>query len=173
MDVPVEDFVRTMARVPGPVTVVTTVDPQGRSWGFTASSFSSLSLRPPLVLVCLDKMASTHAGFMAASHFLVNVLAEGQADVALRFARSGSDRFAAGDTRPCELGLPGVPHACARLACSRYQVIDVGDHSILVGRVHSVHAVDDVALAYCAGAFARVTHTEFELAGKPHDDDRR
>ena len=173
MPVPIEDFVRAMAKVPGPVTVVTTVDPQGRSWGFTATSFSSLSLRPPLVLVCLDKAASTHAAFVAASHFLVNVLAEGQADVARRFARSGSDRFAAGDTRPCELGLPGVPCACARLACSLYQVIDVGDHSILVGQVHAVHTGDDVALAYRDRSFARVVHTEFELAGKPHDDDRR
>lgn len=173
MHVPVDDFVRAMARVPGPVTVVTTLDPQGRPWGFTASSFSSLSLRPPLVLVCLDKTASTHGAFVSASHFLVNVLAEGQADVARRFARSGVDRFAAGDTRPCELGLPGVPYACARLACSLFQVIDVGDHSILVGRVHSVHTGDDVALAYCDRSFARLVHTEFALAGTPRDDNQR
>jgi len=173
MHVSVDEFLQAMARVPGPVTVVTTLDRQGRAWGFTASSFSSLSLRPPLVLVCLDKTASTHAAFVAASHFLVSVLAEGQADVALRFAKSGSDRFAAGDTLPCELGLPGVPYACARLACSLYQVIDVGDHSILVGQVHSVHTGGDVALAYCDHSFARVVHTQFELAGRPHDDDRR
>jgi flavin reductase ActVB len=168
-----EDFLRAMARVPGPVTVVTTIDPQGRPWGFTASSFSSLSLHPPLVLVCLNKTASTHAVFVATSHFLVNVLAEGQAAVAVRFARSGLDRFAAGDTRLCELGLPGVPHACARLACSLYQVIDGGDHSIIVGQVHSVHTGDDDALAYCDRSFARVVHTELELAGNTHDNHRR
>lgn len=173
MHVPIDDFLRAMARVPGPVTVVTTLDPQGRSWGFTASSFSSLSLHPPLVLVCLSRTASTHAAFVASSHFLVNVLAEGQADVALRFAQRGHDRFAAGDTQPCELGLPGVPYACARLACSLYQVIDVGDHSIIVGQVHSVHTGDGVAMAYCDRSFVRVVQTELELAGKPHDDHRR
>jgi len=173
MHVPIDDFTRAMARVPGPVTVVTTIDPAGRPWGFTASSFSSLSLRPPLVLVCLDKTASTHAAFVTANRFLVNVLAEGQSDVAVRFAQSGLDRFAAGDTEPCELGLPGVPYACARLACLLYQVIDVGDHSIIVGQVHSVHTGDDVALAYCDRSFARVVHAELELAGKPHDNHRR
>ncbi|MEU6402552.1 flavin reductase family protein [Streptomyces sp. NPDC046985] len=136
-----------MSRVPGPVTVVTTVDRAGRRWGFTATSFSSLSLDPPLVLVCLNKTASTHEAFTSADRFLVNLLAQGQDHVALRFARSGADRFAEGDVEgdvvPCELGLPGSPGACARLACALHAVLDGGDHSILVGRVLDTHADDD------------------------------
>ncbi|MEU6253633.1 flavin reductase family protein [Streptomyces sp. NPDC047043] len=132
-----------MSRVPGPVTVVTTVDGTGRRRGFTATSFSSLSLDPPLVLVCLNKTASTHIAFTTTDRFLVNLLAHGQEQVARRFARSGVDRFAEGDMQPCELGLPGSPDACARVACALHDVLDGGDHSILVGRVLDTHVDDD------------------------------
>jgi flavin reductase ActVB len=143
-----------MSRVPGPVTVVTTVDPSGRCWGFTASSFSSVSLNPPLVLVCLDKKASTHASFTAASHFLINVLAQEQAGVARLFATSGVNRFATGDMAPCELGLPGLPEPCARLACSMHCIVDAGDHSILIGRVVAIYVGDRVPLVYCDRSFS-------------------
>lgn len=146
---------RTMAHVPGPVTVVTTVDAAGRRWGFTASSFSSVSLDPPLVLVCLGKDASTHAAFTGARHFLVNVLSHGQGGVARRFAASGTDRFAAGDTEPCELGLPGLRAACVRVACSVHSVVDAGDHSILVGRVEETHVGDRTPLVHYNRSFSR------------------
>jgi flavin reductase (DIM6/NTAB) family NADH-FMN oxidoreductase RutF len=136
-----------MSRVPGPVTVVTTIDHTGRRWGFTATSFSSLSLDPPLVLVCLNKTASTHGAFTSADRFLVNLLAHDQERIALRFARSGVDRFTEGDAErdvvPCELGLPGSPGACARVACALHGVLDGGDHSILVGRVLDAQVDDD------------------------------
>lgn len=144
-----------MARVPGPVTVVTTVDGSGRRWGFTATSFSSVSLDPPLVLVCLDKKASSHPAFTAARHLMVNVLAHGQEEVARRFAASGTDRFSDGDMRPCELGLPGLPGACVRVACSMHRLVDAGDHSILLGRVEQTHVSDRTPLLYCNRAFAR------------------
>lgn len=156
MFVAANDFTRAMSRVPSPVTVATTVDDVGRRWGFTASSFSSLSLDPPLVLICLEKAASTYGAFVVARHFLVNVLAAEQSDVAARFARSGVDRFAAGDAEPCELGLPGIRSAAARLACSLYQVLDGGDHSILVGLVEDAYTGDRTALAYCERTFARL-----------------
>ena len=119
-----DDHVRgvhpAMARVRS-VTVATTVDASGRRWGFTGSSFSSLSLTPPLVLICLGKSASTHEAFITAESFMVNILAEGQAGIAMRFARSGADRFGAGDTLPMELGLPGIPEAApgSRVQCTR------------------------------------------------------
>src|SRR5436305_10667794 len=130
MSVSAHEFTRAMARVPGPVIVATTIEPSGTPRGFTASSFSSLSLDPPLVLVCLDKNASTHKAFVTADHFMVNILSAQQADVARRFATSGVDRFEAGDMQPCELGLPGLPDAAARVACSLHEVLDGGDHSI-------------------------------------------
>ncbi|GAB2584811.1 hypothetical protein GCM10027168_16990 [Streptomyces capparidis] len=148
------DFTRTMARVPAPVTVATTLDASGRRWGFTGSSFASLSLDPPLVLLCLGRGASTHGAFTSAEHFLVNVLARDQAEVALRFAASGADRFAAGDMVPCELGLPGLPGAAARVACRMHDILDGGDHSILVGRVEQAHTGGAPPLVYSDRAFA-------------------
>ncbi|WP_327093715.1 flavin reductase family protein [Nocardia vinacea] len=157
------DFLVTMSRIPSPVAVATTIGLSGPA-GFTGSSFSSLSLDPPMALICLDKSASTHATFVSAQLFLINVLAADQSDVALRFAKSGVDRFAAGDMHPCELGLPGLPHAAARLACELVNVVDGGDHSILTGRVHSTYISDRVPLVYWNRLFnhpAPVT----ELAG--------
>lgn len=150
------EFTRAMARVPGPVTVATTIDASGRRWGFTASSFSSLSLSPPLVLICLDKAASTHEAFATAERFMINILAEEQADIALRFAKSGVDRFAAGDAVPLELGLPGIPEASARVACSLHQVVDGGDHSILIGRVEATYTGEGGPLVYCDRGFQRL-----------------
>lgn len=143
-----------MARVPGPVTVVTTIDPDGVRWGFTANSFSSLSLDPPLVLVCLDKKASTHPAFLTARSFMVNILARDQGAVARRFATSGIDRFADGDMEPGELGLPGLPGSAARVACSMHRILDGGDHSILIGRVETARVSDRTPLVYVNRSFA-------------------
>ncbi|MCF6525790.1 flavin reductase family protein [Streptomyces sp. JJ36] len=149
------EFTRALARVPSPVTVATTVDPRGRRWGFTASSFSSLSLDPPLVLVCPARTADCHDAFVSADRFMVNVLAAGQAGLARHFARSGHDKFAAGDTVPCELALPGVPGAAARLGCALHAVLDGGDHSILVGRVETAVVGDQEPLVYHDRTFTR------------------
>lgn len=146
-------FTGTMARVPAPVTVTTTIDRAGRQWGFTASAFSSLSLEPPLVLVCVGRAASVHSAFTSARHFLVNVLAEHQADVAARFATPGANRFTAGDTEPCELGLPGLPDAAVRVACRVHEVLDGGDHSILVGQVEATYTSPRTPLLYCDRTF--------------------
>jgi flavin reductase (DIM6/NTAB) family NADH-FMN oxidoreductase RutF len=153
MPVATHDFTRAMARVPGPVAVATTMGPTGRPQGFTATSFSSLSLDPPLILICLKKSASTHEAFTGADHFLVNILSETQADVARRFAASGVDRFEAGDMTPCELGLPGLPGAAARVACTMHAVLDGGDHSILVGRVEESHVGEPSPLVYVDRSF--------------------
>lgn len=147
------DFTRVMARVPGPVTVVTTAGAGDTPQGFTASSFSSASLDPPLVLVCLDKGATTHAAFTRARHFMVNVLGRGQEHIARRFAAHGIERFAAGDMRPLELGLPGLPEASARIACTLHSVLDAGDHSVLVGQVEETSAGTRAPLVYVDRSF--------------------
>jgi flavin reductase ActVB len=157
-------FTSVMSQVPGAVTVVTTVDASGRRWGFTSSSFGSVSLEPPLVLVCLDKKASTHRAFVTARHYMVSVLTRGQEDIARRFARSGIDRFAGGDMRPCELGLPGLPDACARVACSMHSVVSVGDHSILIGRVQATYVGDRAPLVYCDRSYGYVARADI-MAG--------
>jgi flavin reductase (DIM6/NTAB) family NADH-FMN oxidoreductase RutF len=151
------DFTRAMAHVPSPVTVVTTIDPSGRRRGFTASSFSSLSLDPPLVLVCPAKSAGSHDVFVQSSHFMINVLSAEQEEVARTFARSGHDKFAAVDAVPAELDLPGLPDATARLACARFDVLEGGDHSILVGWVEEVYCAGTEPLVYHNRTFTRPT----------------
>ncbi|MEV1065384.1 flavin reductase [Streptomyces sp. NPDC050263] len=148
-------FTSAMARVPTPVTVVATYGPDGVPYGFTAGSFCSASLHPPLVLVCLDKGASTHPAFTTAERFLVSVLGRGQQRVARRFATSGIDRFAAGDLRPLELGLPGLPGAAARIACTLHSVLDAGDHTALLGRVERTFVGDRTPLVHVDRLFHR------------------
>lgn len=94
---------------------------------------------------------------MATDHFMVNVLAQDQADIALRFAQSGVDRFQADDTVPLELGLPGIEAAAARVACAKQDVLDGGDHSILIGRVEATQVGAGTPLVYCGRAFLRPT----------------
>lgn len=157
MAVSPDSFTRAMSRVPAPVAVVTTVTPDGRSWGFTASSFCSLSLDPPLILLCLARQAESHSAFTLAGTFLVNVLAAEHAPVALHFARRSRRKVATSGFVPSEHGLPGLPEAAARIACTKHSVLDGGDHSIIVGLVESTHVSDRVPLSYCDRAFARPT----------------
>lgn len=132
-----------MARFPSGVTIVTTRDADGRGVGFTASAFSSLSLDPPLLLVCLQNDADCYAAFMAAEQFAVSILSEGQGAIALHFARKQADKLAGqplvdGETT----GLPLVRGASAHLECRMHSRADGGDHTILVGKVLYANSVD-------------------------------
>jgi flavin reductase (DIM6/NTAB) family NADH-FMN oxidoreductase RutF len=117
------------------VTIVTSRAPSGPV-GFTATGFTSLSLTPPLILVCISKTASAFEGVVGADRFGVSVLGEGQGWIAEQFARSGIDRF-----RDVPLSgepattVPLIEGALARLECHRHAQHDAGDHTILIGRV--------------------------------------
>lgn len=117
------------------VTIVTAMTPDGVPIGLTANSFTSVSLDPPLLLVCIARTAGTAAALEAAAHFAVNVLQIGQQPASNRFAGKGQDRFA---TTAWEKGKCGTPVLCGSLGtfeCERHAVHDGGDHFILVGRV--------------------------------------
>jgi len=117
------------------VTVVATVDAAGRPVGLTANSFTSVSLDPPLLLVCLARAAGTLPCFEAADHFSVNVLHIGQQPTSNRFARREEERFAMTLWEAWGTGVPIIKHALASFECARHAVVDGGDHVILVGRV--------------------------------------
>jgi len=120
------------------VTVVTTRDAGGGPVGLTANSFTSVSLDPPLLLVCLAKSASTLPAFEAAESFAVNVLHIGQQPVSGRFASRGEDRFALTPWETWDTGAPIVEHCLASFDCIAHARHDAGDHVILVGRVQRV-----------------------------------
>jgi flavin reductase ActVB len=104
--------------------------------GFTATGFTSVSLTPPLVLVCIDKDASAHGGVVTAEYFGVSILDEKQEWVALQFAQSGIDRFRGVQLRTSEAGrAPFIDGALAHLECRRHACLEAGDHTILVGEV--------------------------------------
>lgn len=150
------------------VTVVTTVDQQGRPLGFTANSFTSVSLDPPLLLVCPGKFLSSYEAFAQCRHFAVSVLAEGQEDVASTFAGYKGDRFA---KAPHETGCHGVPFisgAIARFSCETYQIVAAGDHAILIGRVAEFHERDGRGLGYAEGRFFSLG-----LERRAHDPEAR
>ncbi|MET8833223.1 flavin reductase family protein [Micromonospora sp. NPDC004540] len=129
-------FTEAMSRFASGVTIVTTVDPDGVAHGFTASSFCSVSLDPPLVLVCLARSANSYAAFAGCDRFSVSVLRADQADLALRFARRGTDKFSNGRFVTGTGGVAAVDGALALLECTSDRTFDAGDHVILLGRVH-------------------------------------
>lgn len=156
MSIDVASFRTAMSSIATPVTIVTTVDLEGRPAGFTASSFCSLSLDPPLLLICVDKAARCHAAFVGAPRFMVNVLAVGDEELAIRFATRGADKFGARDLTLGKHGLVAVPNAVTRLECALHAVLDGGDHSILVGRVEHATTTGGSPLLYWDHGFRRL-----------------
>ena len=143
------DFRNAMARFASGVTVVTPRDADGRPHGFTASAFSSLSLDPPLVLVCLEKQAQSYPAFMAATHMAISILAADQADLAWHFARKQADKFAGVATVPGAVtGLPLLPGAVVHLECRITGRLDGGDHTILVEVLRAETAEREPLLHY-------------------------
>jgi flavin reductase (DIM6/NTAB) family NADH-FMN oxidoreductase RutF len=121
------------------VTVVTAV--YGRNVrGMTANAFTSVSLSPPLVLVCIDHNASMHPWFEAASAFAVNILSEDQQEISRYFAKHSDhgDPMGGIPHRPGDLGSPIIEGALAWMECEVEQRYDGGDHTIVVGRVRAM-----------------------------------
>ena len=117
------------------VTVVTTLDAAGAPQGFTANSFSSVSLDPPLLLVSLANSSRNLDSFAKGAGFAVNILAEGQKDISATFARPSEDRFASVYWRKGPVGNPLIAGVSAWFDCTLEQAIAAGDHTILIGRV--------------------------------------
>lgn len=131
-------FKEAMSRFPGGVVIATTCDEAGKPWGFTASSFSSLSIEPPLILISIAKSAECHPAFISAQWFAISMLSAGDDATAMTFAKRGADKFAAINFETDAHGSPLLPSTVATLTCQRFEVYEGGDHSILVGRVEAV-----------------------------------
>ena len=139
------------------VTVVTCVDVAGAPAGLTVNSFTSVSLDPPLLLVCLAKPAASSAALVAASHFAVNVLQTGQQPASIRFSTRDQDRFGTTPWSTGEAGAPILKDSMGVFECERYAVHDGGDHHILIGQV--VKATFDAQLdplLYFRGSYRRL-----------------
>ncbi len=135
------------------VTVVTALDGAGAPRGFTANSFTSVSLEPPLILFCIGKNAGSFDTFRTCGSFAVNILSESQREISNRFAGKVADRFAQIGWQPGQSGAPLLEGALGWLECTTEERIDAGDHVIVVGRVIAFRSGGDRPLGYFRGAY--------------------
>lgn len=140
-------FRQVMGRFASGVTVVTTVHGT-RLAGLTVSAFASLSLSPPLVLICIDRLADSHAVIADAGKFAVNILSEGQEYLSRRFASDEATKFTEGSYELSPRGLPLINGALAQIECTLHSALPGGDHTIYVGTVVAAQCSDGRPLLY-------------------------
>ena len=151
-----DDFKKALRCFSSGVTVVTLREGE-QLHGLTVSAFSSLSLDPPLVLVCIDKGAAAHDVFAKVGSFVVNILAEDQEDVSNCFASKAVDKFEVSKWHEGVLGIPVIEGAFGVVECVLHEVLPGGDHSIFVGRVVASSASEGKPLLYGQGGYRRQT----------------
>lgn len=145
------------------VTVITTLS-QGVRHGATASAVSSLSLDPPMVLVCLNKQSSTAVAIAESRRFVINILAEDQPDVALRFASRGIDKFEGLDLHATSWGAPVLKGALAQIDCRVVEEVAGGTHWVFLAAVEGAAREVGAPLAYFRGRLSRLEMEQDEFA---------
>jgi len=153
MPVTPAEFRTAMRCLAGGVTIVTTREPDGRPTGLTASSFTSVSLSPPLVLVCVSHAATAYPAFAAHGWFAANLLRHDQEMLSRRFAQTGGDKFSGVGHRTGRTGLPLIEGALAALECRVIQQHEAGDHTIFVGEVEATTIAEGEPLLYFGGVY--------------------
>lgn len=161
------EFRRALGSFLTGVTIVTTIDEAGDARGFTANSFTSVSLEPPLVLVCIAKKALGHQAFSTSKGFAINILSEDQKAASGIFASKAADKFASVAWQPGQTGNPLIEGSVAVFDCGMEQLVDAGDHSILIGRVHDFTHNGAQPLGYCRGAYVTPGLSQEALAAAP------
>lgn len=152
MSVTPDEFRNALRKFASGVTIVT-VAGDGELHGMTASSFASVSLEPPLVLVCLDRTSRTRELVAEAGAFAVNVLRGGGQETSRAFARPGVKPFATIPHRAGGNGAPVLDEAIAVLECSTYRTFEAGDHDVVLGEVTAAFAAAGDPLVYYDGAY--------------------
>jgi flavin reductase (DIM6/NTAB) family NADH-FMN oxidoreductase RutF len=150
-----DEFREVISHFASGVTVITALS-DGRAYGTTASAVTSLSLEPPMLLICMNKQSETGRAVAAAGHFAVNILGAGQIDLAERFARKGGDKFEGVPTTPGEWGEPLFDEAVATLECRVTEQMTAATHDVFFAEVVSASARGGAPLAYFKGQFGRL-----------------
>ncbi|HXG02748.1 MAG TPA: flavin reductase family protein [Candidatus Binatia bacterium] len=151
-----DEFRRLLGHFATGVTVVTTTDADTRPAGLTVSAFCSLSLDPPLVLICVDHKAQTYPALRESGRFAVNILGAEHEALSRRFAGTGLDKFEGVAWRPSPRGLPLLEGVLAHLECTIVAAHDEGDHTIFVGRVEAGGTGSGEPLLYYRGRYQRL-----------------
>ena len=148
-------FKLAMSHFASGVTVVTTEN-GGRPYGMTVAAFASLSLHPPLVLICIEKTVKTHDAIAAAQKFGVSILSAEQGSISARFASRSEDKFSGMEITRGEIGIPLIAGALTTLECEVYDQLPGGDHSIFVGRVIDARTREGVPLLYFRSGYREI-----------------
>jgi flavin reductase (DIM6/NTAB) family NADH-FMN oxidoreductase RutF len=169
-----EEFREVMGHFASGVTVITAVY-EGRAYGTTASAVTSLSLEPPMLLVCMNKESETGRAVAASARFGVNILGADQADLARRFARKGGDKFAGVSVSEGKWGEPLFDDALATLECRVTEETTGGTHYVFMAEVESGAAQGGAPLAYFRGEFGRLelTRSQVERSSDTLEDELR
>jgi flavin reductase (DIM6/NTAB) family NADH-FMN oxidoreductase RutF len=138
------------------VTVITTRDKNGQNWGITANAFTSVSLAPPLILVCIDKAAQCYACFEQAETFAVNILSAHQEEISRRFATKGIDKFNGLSWRSGASGAPLLDGAVGHVECAIVERHEGGDHTIYLAEVVSGCVNNKEPLLFFRGKYHRL-----------------
>ncbi len=154
MPVDKAEFRRALGHFASAVTVVTAKLKSGHLAGVTVTAFSSLSLEPPRVLVCIDKRARIHDYLAADGYFAVNILAEDQETVSRHFASSEPDPFREIGYTEGASGAPLIHDAVAAIECKIVDLLPGGDHTIIVGEVEAAKIHEGKPLMYFRGGYA-------------------
>ena len=147
---------RVMGHFATGVTVITTCDEQGQPFGLTANAVTSVSLVPPLILICVDKKADTYAYFDRSKVFAINILSDKQETISRRFATSGIEKFEGIGYRKNDIGCAILDDAVGHIDCRIVQSYDAGDHTIYVGEVESAEAEDISPLLFFRGGYRKL-----------------
>ena len=148
----VDAFRRALGSYATGVTVITTQS-DGQLAGLTANSFTSVSLRPPLILFCISRTSQSLPVFLGATHFAVNVLASDQVQLASRFASSGGNKFSSFNWRPGRGSSPLLQGVAATFECRMHSTIDAGDHMVMLGEVEHFSRFSRPILLFAHGRF--------------------
>lgn len=139
------------------VTVITTRSGAGELHGLTANAFSSLSLAPPLVLICVDKKAESYPCFDESKVFTINVLADEQESLSRKFAVSGGDKFQGVAYRLGANGAPILQGTLAHIECQVANSCDGGDHTIYIGEVQEAETREGKPLLFFRGGYRSIS----------------
>src|ERR1700733_1020145 len=157
MPVDKDEFRSALSHFASSVTVVTARGADQTPCGLTVSAFSSLSLEPPLILICIEKRASIHEHLKEGSYFAVNILAEDQEIISRRFASKDPERFSGVGYSPSPAGAPFLDGALAHIECRVVSAYEGGDHTIFLGEVETAGTKEGKPLIYFRGGYSGLT----------------
>lgn len=149
-------FLSACAKFPTGVTVATVLGLDGLPYGITLNSFTSVSLEPPAVLVCIDQRSEMVKHLSVGKCCGINILGEEQSDLSVRFARNWRDRFSELPWYAGETGVPLLFGVAAALECRISSIVPAGDHIVVIAYVSTVLVTESAPLIYLGRSYYKI-----------------